>query len=176
MSVKEYGRVRVNLNGRSRIIVTRQGRIMDFVKEIHFKGFTTKQPLYIGMLEHDLIEYAKSKGIEIASSRMYMNGKKTGHTVRDLHQERGIDISDEQLATFPSRRRKMAVYHDSDDNSFVYFDGEAKYVFRTNYQIKKKGLDNKRIKMKVVGLITAYKAKASDFNHRNYTLIRNPTE
>lgn len=60
------------------------------------------------------------------------------HTLRDSKQSKGIGISKEELINFPRQRKTMELYFDQSDNSFLYVDNDAKYILRTNYEIKTK--------------------------------------
>lgn len=142
-------------------------KILGVISDIERQGYSTASPFSIGTVDSDLKAYADANGIELGSNQMYMTPKQIAHTMRDLHKDRGIDISPATLAKFPSERKHMSLYHDIDKNNFVYFDGKVKYVVQPNYSLKMpKG------KTRVVNFITAYKANGREFGKRNYRKIR----
>ena len=146
---------------------TAASKILGIISDIERQGYSTASPFSIGTVDSDLKAYADANGIELGSNQMYMTPKQIAHTMRDLHKDKGIDISPATLAKFPSERKNMNLYHDSSDNSFVYHDGRVKYVVRPNYHLKLP-----TGKTRVVNFITAYRSNGSEFGQRNFTKIR----
>ena len=143
------------------------GKIMSIIADIESNGYSRQSPFSIGNVDSDLKKYASEHGIEIGNGQLYMSQKQIVHTMRDLHTEKGINISPQKLASFPDRKSGMSLYHDSKGDKFVYFDGSAKYVVEPNYSLK---LPSGR--ERVVNFITAYTSNVSEFNQRNFTKIR----
>lgn len=143
------------------------GKIMSVIADIHKDGFSKQSPFSIGKVESDLRQYASVNGIDIGNGQLYMSPKQIAHTLRDLHTDKGIAISPQRLASFPERRSKMSLYHDSNEDKFVYFDGNIKYVVHPNYSLKLP-----TGKERVVNFITAYTSNGREFNQRNFTKIR----
>ncbi len=159
---KSYGGVRGG-GGPSAI----HGKIMSVIADIQRDGYSKQSPFTVGKVEADLKEYASTHGIDIGNGQLYMSPKQIAHTMRDLHADKGIDISPARLASFPERRRSMSLYHDSNGNKFVYFDGKVKYVVHPNYSLKLP-----TGKERVVNFITAYTSSGTEFNQHNFTKIR----
>ncbi|MCM1333029.1 MAG: hypothetical protein NC248_10525 [Bacteroides sp.] len=142
-------------------------KIMSVIEDIQKNGFSKQSPFTVGKVETALKEYAAQHGIEIGNGQLYMSPKQIAHTLRDLHADKGIDISPQQLASFPARRSNMNLYHDSNGDKFIYFDGSVKYVVHPNYNLKLPSG-----KQRVVNFITAYTSNGSEFNQQNFTKIR----
>lgn len=142
-------------------------KILNVISDIQRNGFSTASPFSIGSVDSDLKAYADANGIELGSIQMYMSPKQIAHTMRDLHKDKGIDIPPETLAAFPGNRHSMNLYHDTERDNFVYFDGGVKYVVQPNYTLKLPSG-----KEKVVNFITAYRATSREFGKRNYIKIR----
>jgi len=58
------------------------------------------------------------------------------HATRDNKKTKGLTISDADLASFPSKRKKMDLYYDSRTGNFTYTDWKSKYIVHPNYSIK----------------------------------------
>lgn len=143
------------------------GKIMSIISDIATNGYSKQSPFSVGPVESDLSEYAKRHGIDIGNGQLYMSASQIAHTLRDIHSNKGIDVTPQQLATFPEMRSSMSLYHDSNGDKFVYYDGSVKYVVHPNYSLKLPSG-----KARVVNFITAYKSNGSEFNKQNFTKIR----
>lgn len=142
-------------------------KIMSVITDIEQNGYSTQPPFRVGMVDAEIRSYSNANGIELGSNSMYMSPAQIGHTMRALHAAKGIDISARELASFPRRKGGMEIYHDSNGDKFVYYDGKNKYVVQPNYRLK---LPTGRTK--VVNFITAYRTNGTEFNQRNFTKIR----
>lgn len=129
---------------------TASQKIADVIADIDRDGFSRASPFAIGRVEKRMKDFAESEGITLASDSIYMRVKDITHTLRDSKQSKGIGVSKEELINFPRQRKTMELYFDQSDNSFLYVDNDAKYILRTNYEIK-----TKRGKKNVVNYITA---------------------
>lgn len=147
--------------------VSPQDQIMDVINELQTNGFSKQQPFSIGEVEPDLKQYASAHGIELGDNNIYFTPKQIQHALRALHTNKGIDISPQDLASFPERRASMALFHDTEKNKFVYFDGRIKYVVHPNYTLKIKGG-----KKQTTNFITAYRGTIREFDKRNFIKIR----
>ncbi|CDA95962.1 unknown [Prevotella sp. CAG:1320] len=150
-------------------IVTRmaKGKILSVLSDIRKQGFSRVPPFKIGGVEKRMSEFAVGNGIELGSRDMYMSSRAIAHATRDSKRAKGLAVPDADLADFPSRRKKMSLYYDSDKGNFTYTDGKAKYVIHPNYRLTMPGG-----KKKVVNFITASRTDGKEFNQRNYTKIR----
>ena len=76
-------------------------------------------------------------------------------------------MPDEDLAAFPSKRKKMDLYYDTDVKTFLYVGGGNKYAIHPNYEIKLNGG-----KSKIVNFVTAQKLSGNEtFNGKRYKKI-----
>lgn len=114
------------------------------------RGFSRATPFKIGSVEKRMSDYAKENGIELGSRDVYMSSSAIAHATRDSKREKGLAVSDEDLAAFPSERKKMALYYDTDVKTFLYVGGGNKYAIHPNYEIKLTGG-----KSRVVNFVTA---------------------
>lgn len=145
--------------------------ISSILGDINRDGFSRNQtPFSIGRIEQRMKDYAIANNIELGGQDVYMSAESIAHTFRKSKVDGGRSIEQDSLASFPLRRNSMRLYHEKEDNSFVYFDGANKYVLRPNYETKK--LDGKP---KVVWFVTASKSDGQEFNMTKYTEIKKKT-
>lgn len=141
--------------------------IVSVLSDIRRQGFSRISPFKIGSVEKRMSNYARENGIELGSRDVYMSSAAIAHATRDSKQAKGLAVSDSDLASFPSRRKKMDLYYDSTTKNFTYTDGKTKYIVHPNYRLTLP--DGKK---KVVNFITASNTDGNEFNQRNYTRIR----
>ena len=142
-------------------------KIITVLSDIRRQGFSRISPFRIGSVEKRMSDFAKENGIELGSRDVYMSSSAIAHAIRDSKQAKGLAVSGNNLASFPSRRKRMDLYYDSTTKNFTYTDGKTKYVVHPNYRLTLP--DGKK---KVVNFITASKTDGNEFNQRNYTRIR----
>lgn len=126
--------------------------IMAVLSDIKAQGFSQMSPFKIGSIEKRMSDFAKLNGIELGSNDIYMSSSAIAHATRESKKTKGLTVSDTDLASFPSKRKKMDLYYDSRTENFTYTDGKSKYIVHPNYSIK---LASR--KKKVVNFITAQK-------------------
>lgn len=126
--------------------------IMAVLSDIKAQGFSQMSPFKIGSVEKRMSDFAKLNGIELGSKDIYMSSSAIAHATRDSKKTKGLTVSDTDLASFPSKRKKMDLYYDSRTGNFTYTDGKSKYVVHPNYEIKMP-----KRKRKLVNFITASK-------------------
>lgn len=133
--------------------------IMAVLSDIKAQGFSQMSPFKIGGVEN---------GIELGSKDIYMSSSAIAHATRDSKKTKGLTVSDADLASFPSKRKKMDLYYDSRTGNFTYTDGNTKYILHPNYDIKMSGG-----KRKLVNFITASKViDKYEFRMKEYKKIR----
>lgn len=131
------------------------------------QGFSREQPFKIGGVEERMKKFALANGVELGSNDVYMNVKQIAHTLREAKQESGKAISKDGLISFPEKRYGMQMFYEKENNTFVYYDGENKYVLKPNYRIKLTSG-----KEKVVNYITASKTDGTEFGLKKYIEIK----
>lgn len=142
-------------------------KIMAVLSDIRRQGFSRITPFKIGGVEKRMSNFAKSNSIELGSRDVYMSSSSIAHATRDSKRVKGLAVSDEDLMAFPSRRKKMELYYDTDVRTFLYVGGGNKYVIHPNYEIKLAGG-----KKKTVSFVTAQKLSDKEmFNGRRYKKI-----
>ena len=162
---KTYGGVREN--GYKNITTQAKEKIMNVLSDIREQGFSRITPFKIGGVEKRMTSFASENGITLGSKDVYMSSASIAHATRDSRQAKGLAVSDKDLADFPSKRSKMALYYDTRSNNFTYTDGKTKYVVHPNYSIK---MPNGR--QKIVNFITASKIEnAQEFIMDKYKKI-----
>lgn len=127
-------------------------KIMMVLSDIRRQGFSRISPFKIGSVEKRMSDFAGLNGIKLGSKDVYMSSSAIAHATRDSKQAKGLTVSDADLASFPSKRKKMSLYFDTRTGNFTYTDGKTKYAIHPNYSIK---LSNGR--SKVVNFVTAQK-------------------
>lgn len=71
------------------------------------------------------------------------------------------------MMRFPHARKKMKLYYNTEDKSFVYTNGKYKFVINPSYKIKING--NYEF---LPNFLTAYKLNdANEFNMHKYQMI-----
>lgn len=138
------------------------------IDDIRMNGHSRAAPVYAGKAVERMQRYAAAKGIELGSADLMLSPRQIAHALRDSKRAKGLAVSPEELATFPQRRASMQLYHDRRNNSFVYVDKHAKYIFRGGYSVKSHG--NER---RAVHFITAQRLATGEcFTGKNYEKIK----
>lgn len=143
--------------------------IKQVITDLENGSFSTQAPFSMGKLETEIVKYAREHEIDIADGKITMTVKQITHTLRTSKAEKGIGVSKEHLIEFPVRRNKMEIYHDSSNQSFIYYDRSRneKFVVRTNYILK-----DRKGRRKVVNYITASKTNPREFGLPKYRKIK----
>ena len=113
------------------------------------------------------MDFAKENNITLGSNAVYMSGKSITHATREVKQNKGIAVSDNDLINFPKNRSKMSLYFDKETRNFTYTDGQNKFIIHPNYKIK-----TNNGKIRIVNFITASKTNGKEFNMQKYKKIK----
>lgn len=149
------------------IVERAKKKILSVLSDIKRQGFSRISPFKIGGVEKRMSDFAKRHGIELGSTEVYMSSSAIAHARRDSKRAKGLCVSDKDLASFPSKRKKMDLYYDTDLGTFVYVGGGNKYAIHPNYEIKINGE-----KKKIVNFVTAQKLSNKEtFNGKRYKRI-----
>lgn len=111
-----------------------QRKVREMIYKYRTKGFIGGKNIAVCRNEARLINYAKAKGIEIASRHLYMGPKSISHALRPSKSNKGLAIEDSALISFITTRNKMDLYWDGE--CFVYTDYVNKFILHPNYEIK----------------------------------------
>ena len=142
-------------------------KIMMVLSDIRRQGFSRISPFKIGSVEKRMSDFAGLNGIKLGSKDVYMSSSAIAHATRDSKQAKGLTVSDADLASFPSKRKKMSLYFDTRTGNFTYTDGKTKYIVHPNYEIKMLGG-----KRKLVNFITASRLNSpQEFIMKKYKKI-----
>ena len=137
------------------------------LSDIRRQGFSRISPFKIGSVEKRMSDFAGLNGIKLGSKDVYMSSSAIAHATRDSKQAKGLTVSDADLASFPSKRKKMSLYFDTRTGNFTYTDGKTKYIVHPNYEIKMLGG-----KRKLVNFITASRLNSpQEFIMKKYKKI-----
>ena len=139
-------------------------KIMMVLSDIRRQGFSRISPFKIGSVEKRMSDFAGLNGIKLGSKDVYMSSSAIAHATRDSKQAKGLTVSDADLASFPSKRKNMDLYYDTDVKTFLYVGAGNKYAIHPNYEIKLAGG-----KKKIVNFVTAQKLSDKEmFNGKRY--------
>lgn len=176
MGVKDYGGVKYQISILNPSKATKE--ILSIISEVKEKGFSTAQPISIGSVEYEIIEFAKNNNIDLKSKYIIVTPSKILHTIRELKVASGKAVSEQHFAEFPLRRRMMEIYYDSTKGNFLYYDRsrQEKFVIHPNYELKVKKAEGvrgaKNGKIRVVNYITASKTNDQEFTLSKLTRIK----
>lgn len=141
-------------------------KIKDIVIDLSLNGYSRVKPFAMGRVEQRMTNYAKSKGITLASKSIYMSSHSIAHSLRNSKSVKGKTISLSALVHFPRSRSRMDLYYDGE--VFVYTDYKSKFIIHPNYELK-----INRNKVRKVNYITATKVvDKKEFNGKRYTKIQ----
>lgn len=158
----------IRSNGDKSISAQAKEKILSVFSDIKQQGFSRISPFKIGSVEKRMKEFARQNGIELGSKDLYMSSAAIAHATRDSKKAKGLTVSEMDLASFPSKRKKMDLYYDSRTGNFTYANGRVKYIVHPNYSIKMPGG-----KQKLVNFITASKIEDKrEFGMGVYKKIR----
>lgn len=136
-----------------------ESKIRQVYSDFENKRYSDTQPFSVGHVERRMRDFANVNGIEIAKGDLYFTAKQLGHARRDSKVADGLAVNVNDIAKFPSNRRKMDLYFDKRDRIFVYTDYVNKFIVHPNYKVK-----IRRNKTKKVNFVTATKmTNASEF-------------
>ena len=140
-------------------------QIAEILSDIHQKGYSSIQPLCIGMVEDRMKLFAQANSVTLASDGLYMSAKQLQHCMRASKNAKGLVVDDADLIGFPQNRFQMDLYYDGE--CFIYTDGVSKFIVHPNYQMKVS-----RDVVKLVNFITATKrTDKKEFNGKRYIKI-----
>ena len=133
--------------------------------DISQQGFSSVMPFSIGSVEVRMCRFADAYGIELASHELYMSAKQLQHSMRASKNAKGLVVDSSELIAFPKNRFAMDLYYDGE--SFIYTDGQSKFIVHPNYKMK-----ISRELVAKVNFITATKVKdAAEFTLPKYRKI-----
>lgn len=159
-----------NLSNATRVLTLRvretaEQKILAVFDSIKRRGYSTARPFSVGHVERRMRDFAKANNIEIAEGDMYMSVKGLTHARRGTKIRDGIDVSEKDLAEFPSKRNQMDLFYDG--SKFIYTDYKNKFIIHPNYTLRMESG-----KIKKVNFITAGKVKdVKDFNNTRYIKV-----
>ncbi len=94
-------------------------------------------PFSVGAVERRMSDDAHRYNIVGADGDLYFDQRTLTHTPRSSKQRDGISVSEQSMATFPTRRVQMDLYWDSwNGGAYVYTDYKEKYIVRPNGKIR----------------------------------------
>ncbi len=143
-------------------------KIRSVLEDIRKQGFSRAKPFSVGKVEKRMERFAERNGITLAKGGLYMTPSALAHATRDSKKAKGLTVSNNELESFPKRRRGMKLFYDTTTGNFTYMDGKAKYIVHPNYSVK---MDDG--KKKIINFITASKiANTQEFIMDKYKEIK----
>lgn len=109
-------------------------QIAEILSDIHQKGYSSVQPLCIGMVEERMRLFAQANSVTLASDGLYMSAKQLQHCMRASKNAKGLVVDDADLIGFPQNRFQMDLNYDGE--CFIYTDGVSKFIVHPNYKMK----------------------------------------
>lgn len=126
-----------------------RNKILKVYYDIQRQGYSKAAPFSIANVEDRMKSHADTNNVTIAGKEIYMSYSSLGHARRDSKVRDNIDVSINDLASFPSQMKDMDLYYDKSKKNYIYSNGRNKFVIDPNGEIK----------------ISREKTKKSSFHH-----------
>lgn len=143
-------------------------QIQDAFAELEEKGFITCPPIFIGVIEDEIIQFGTTINEIIECNLLYFTGDAIRHSQRQSKVDAGICVPKEKYIDFPETKKTMSIFYDFETHRYTYTDFVNKFIVQPNVKIK---LEQEKVL--VVSLVTASKVRdASEFGMKKYLKIK----
>jgi hypothetical protein len=138
------------------------------LKELESKKLT-KTKIIVGRLDIEVIEFLKTKGIEIHTNEIYLTSKGLSHLIRDSKQKRGAGLIREDALKIPKiLENPDAIFFDKHNDKFnlIYCKADKKVI---KLVIDTKGFEKRKTPITLIK--TAGYIQRSDMKNPFFELI-----